>query len=100
MEKWRPTYSLEAFRNASDEGDVGFTSTALQSAFSLGFGRAEINEIIQTMKGEHFYKSMTAHRNAHIWQDVYKVPVEGGLLYVKFTSEIVTEFKVLSFKEA
>ncbi len=52
------------------------------------------------MKGEHFYKSMTAHRNAHIWQDVYKVPFEGGLLYVKFTSEIVTEFKVLSFNEA
>ena len=52
------------------------------------------------MESKHFYKSMTSHQSAQLWQDVYRVPAEIGLIYVKFTSEVVTEFKVLSFKEA
>lgn len=100
MEKKRPNYSLDSFKTASDEGEVVLTSTALQSATKLGISRAEINDLIQTMEGKHFYKSMTSHQSSQLWQDVYKVPSEVGLLYVKFTSEIVTEFKLLSFKEA
>ncbi len=100
MEKKRPTYDLGAFQKASEDGELAFTSTALQSAISLGLARAEVNEIIQTMESKHFLKSMTAHQSSQLWQDVYKVPSEVGLLYVKFTSEVVAEFKVLSFKEA
>ena len=100
MEKKRPTYSLSAFQKASEGRELAFTSTALQSAASLGLTRSEIREIIQTMEDKHFYKSMTAHQSSQVWQDVYKVPSELGLLYIKFTSEVVAEFKVLSFKEA
>jgi motility quorum-sensing regulator / GCU-specific mRNA interferase toxin len=32
-------------------------------------------------------------------QDVYRVPDDGLELYVKFTSDLVAEFKLLSFKE-
>lgn len=100
MEKKRPSYSLNSFRAAAGEGDVMFTSSALQSAANLGFSRSGIHDLIQTMEDKHFYKSMTSHQSAQLWQDVYKVPSEVGLIYVKFTSEVVTEFKVLSFKEA
>ena len=100
MEKKRPNYSLDSFKAAAGEEELIFTSSALQSAARLGFSRSDINDFVQTMESKHFYKSMTSHQSAQLWQDVYRVPAEIGLIYVKFTSEVVTEFKVLSFKEA
>jgi hypothetical protein len=46
-----------------------------------------------------FYKSMTSYRDHRIWQDVYHVPSEAGLLYIKFTADAISEFLLLSFKE-
>ena len=73
--------------------------TALKGAAALGFGREEMAATIQLMQRPHFYKSMTAYADHRIWQDVYHVPSEAGLLYVKFTADAVTEFLLLSFKE-
>lgn len=46
-----------------------------------------------------FYKSMTSYANHKQWQDVYHVPSAAGLIYLKFTDDIISEFFVLSFKE-
>ncbi len=54
---------------------------------------------IQSMRREHFYKSMTSYADHRIWQDVYHVPSEVGTLYVKFMADTITEFLLLSFKE-
>ena len=98
--KRKPTYDLEAFKAAfSEEDRVHATGTALKSAAGLGFGRAEIVATIQTMQREHFYKSMTSFADHRLWQDVYHVPSPLGVLYVKFTADVVTEFLLLSFKE-
>ena len=78
---------------------LAVTGTALRSAAALGFGRAEIVATIQTMQREHFYKSMTAYADHRLWQDVYHVPSVVGVLYVKFTADVLTEFLLLSFKE-
>ena len=51
------------------------------------------------MERPHFFKSMTSYEDHRIWQDVYYVPSSAGLLYVKFTADVVTEFLLLSFKE-
>ena len=51
------------------------------------------------MQRAHFYKSMTAHANHRVWQDVYHVPSSVGVLYIKFTTDVLTEFLLLSFKE-
>ena len=51
------------------------------------------------MQRSHFYKSMTAYADHRVWQDVYHVPSPDGVLYVKFTADLVTEFLLLSFKE-
>jgi motility quorum-sensing regulator/GCU-specific mRNA interferase toxin len=100
MEKRKPTYDLEAFRAACSAVErLNVTTTAVRTAAALGFGRAEIVETIQTMKRTQFYKSMTAHHDHHVWQDVYHVPSSVGVLYVKFTSDVVSEFLLLSFKE-
>jgi len=70
------------------------TGTALRDAFSLGYGRQEIVDVIQTIKAGHFYKTMPSEKNPGLMQDVYRVP-DGDLeLYVKFTSDLVTEFKL------
>ncbi len=78
---------------------LAVTGTALRSAAALGFRRAEIVTTIQTMRREHFHKSMTAFADHRIWQDVYHVPSPAGTLYVKFTADVVTELLLLSFKE-
>ncbi len=99
-DKKKPTYDLDAFKAAfSSTKRLKVTATALKGAAALGFGTAEIVATIQTMQRAHFYKSMTAHRNYRVWQDVYHVPSEDGLLYVKFTADAMTEFVLLSFKE-
>ena len=100
MDKKKPTYDLSAFKMAFSTVDkLNVTGTALRDAASLGFGRAEIVTTIQSMERPHFYKSMTSYADHRIWQDVYHVPSEAGVLYVKFTADVVTEFLLLSFKE-
>jgi motility quorum-sensing regulator/GCU-specific mRNA interferase toxin len=99
-EKRKPTYDLEAFKAAfSSVGKLAITTKARRSAAALGFSSAEIVATIQTMQREHFYKSMTAYADHRLWQDVYHVPSPVGVLYVKFTADVITEFLLLSFKE-
>jgi motility quorum-sensing regulator/GCU-specific mRNA interferase toxin len=99
-EKRKPTYDLEAFKLAFSTADrLNATSTALRNAFELGFDRADMVATIQTMRRGQFYKSMTAYADHRVWQDVYHVPSSAGVLYVKFTADLVTEFLLLSFKE-
>jgi motility quorum-sensing regulator/GCU-specific mRNA interferase toxin len=96
----RPTHDLEAIKATfSNTTGLNVTGTALRNAFALGYGRQEIVDVIQTIKPGHFYKTMPSEKNPGLMQDVYRVP-DGDLeLYVKFTSDVVTEFKLLSFKE-
>ena len=99
-EKRKPTYDLDAFKAAfSSVERLSVTGTALRTATALGFGRADIVAAIQGMQRRQFYKSMTAYADHRVWQDVYHVPSEQGVLYVKFTADAVTEFLLLSFKE-
>ena len=99
-DKRKPTYDLKAFKAAFVDPDkLNATVTAAKSAAALGFGRTDIVATIQTMERPHFYKSMTSFEDHRIWQDVYHVPSSVGLLYVKFTADLVTEFLLLSFKE-
>ncbi len=99
-EKRKPTYDLDAFKATfSTIEKLAVTGSALRSAASLGYGRTEIVDTIQTMQRGHFYKSMTAYANSRLWQDVYHVPSPAGILYVKFTADTITEFLLLSFKE-
>ncbi|MBF0262797.1 MAG: type II toxin-antitoxin system MqsR family toxin [Magnetococcales bacterium] len=100
MEKRSPTYDLDAFKKSfSKASRLSVTGTALRTAASMGCGRAEIVETIQTMERGQFVKSMTTHADHRAWQDVYHVPRGGKVVYLKFTADVVTEFRLLSFKE-
>jgi motility quorum-sensing regulator/GCU-specific mRNA interferase toxin len=99
-EKRKPTYDLDAFKASFISAErLAVTGSALRSAAMLGYGRSEIAHTIQSMQRAHFYKSMTAYADSHLWQDVYHVPSPMGVLYVKFTADAITEFLLLSFKE-
>ena len=95
MEKFTPTYNLEEFKKS----DFEFTKTSLKTSKELGFEESDVRDVVSTMKREHFYKSMTSYANHKIWQDVYHVPYENLVLYVKFTKNVISEFTLLSFKE-
>jgi len=71
----------------------------MQGARALGFSVQEMLTVFQVMKPRHFFKSMTSYHDHTQWQDVYYVPYEGLVLYVKFTTDCVTGFRLLSFKE-
>lgn len=99
-EKRKPTYDLTAIKEAFSSTDrLKVTSTALRTAAGLGFGRREIVATIQSMDRRQFMKSMTSYADHRVWQDVYYVPSDAGVLYVKFTADVMTEFLLLSFKE-
>jgi motility quorum-sensing regulator/GCU-specific mRNA interferase toxin len=99
-EKRKPTYDLVGFKQVfSSVEKLAVTTVALQGAAAMGMGRQGIVNTIQTMERSHFYKSMTSYANSREWQDVYHVPVEDCEVYLKFTADAVTEFKLLSFKE-
>lgn len=100
MEKHRPTYDLDAFKAAfAAPSRLAATRTALADALALGFDRSGMVAVIQTMERRHFYKSMTSYADHTLWQDVYHVPAQGLILYVKFCADVITEFRLLSFKE-
>lgn len=101
MEKRKPSHDLEAFKRvAGDPSRLRMTFVAQQGAFRLGYEESDVAALVRSMTRRMFYKSMTSFNDHRQWQDVYHVPVGGGLtVYLKFTDDIVTEFVVLSFKE-
>lgn len=100
MEKRRPTYDLDAIKAALGSVEtLAITRTAFSDALSLGFNRPGIAAVINSIRRPMFYKSMTAYADHHTWQDVYHVPADDLILYVKFQADVVTEFRVISFKE-
>jgi motility quorum-sensing regulator/GCU-specific mRNA interferase toxin len=100
VEKRKPHHDLAAFKKTfSSPEAVRVTRTALKDAQALGLTVAMMVEVFQSMRSAHFYKSMTSLADSTRWQDVYHVPWDGLLLYIKFTDDLITEFLLLSFKE-
>lgn len=99
MEKRTPHYALDSIKATfTTAASLRMTRTAQDGALSLGLLLADVVRIVQCMAREQFYKSMTTFGDHRIWQDVYHVPFEGLVLYVKFTTD-AQGYLVISFKE-
>jgi motility quorum-sensing regulator/GCU-specific mRNA interferase toxin len=99
MEKLTPTYSLTSIRaEFSNVEGLRMTVSARNGAFALSITLEGVVALIQTITRTHFYKSMTSFADHTVWQDVYHVPHEGIILYVKFTIDAEGHL-VISFKE-
>ena len=100
MDKRKPTYDLVSFKAVFSSVDkINATTVALKGARSLGLTVNGMISVIQVMERKHFYKSTTSNDDHTVWQDVYHVPYEDNVIYVKFIADVVTEFRLLSFKE-
>jgi motility quorum-sensing regulator / GCU-specific mRNA interferase toxin len=99
LEKRKPTYDLASIQAefASVEG-LRMTVSARNGAFRLGLTLEGVVILVQGITRSHFYKSMTSFADHTIWQDVYHVPHERTLLYVKFTIDVGGHI-VISLKE-
>ena len=99
VEKKKPHYDLGTIKATfCNVASLRITKTALSCAEALGISLQSVVDIIQAMTREQFYKSMTSQWSSAIWQDVYHVPHEGIVLYVKFTTD-PEGYLVISFKE-
>ncbi len=89
MEKRRPHYDLVSIKATFSTVDgLRLTESSLTFAtLDLGLSDAGIVDLVQTVERAHFYKSMTSIGDHRIWQDVYHLPFEARILYVKFTTD-------------
>lgn len=100
MEKRKPSYRLTDIKSAIGSREtLAITMSAFRDATSLGFDRGTIADVIQSINEDMFVKSMTTYADHRVWQDVYHVPEDDLVLYVKFQANAVTSFTVMSFKE-
>ncbi|RTL89268.1 MAG: type II toxin-antitoxin system MqsR family toxin [Hyphomicrobiales bacterium] len=100
MEKRRPTYDLDAIKQAIGSVDrLAITTSPLRDASALGFDRGAVVETIHSFDRRMFVTSMTTFADHRLWQDEYHVPMRGLLHYAKFQADVLTEFTVVSFKE-
>lgn len=99
VEKKKPHYSLDTIKATFVSVlALRITKTATRCAEELGITLEQVVGIIQSMTREQFYKSMTSDANSAIWHDVYHVPHDALVLYVKFTTDS-EGYLVISFKE-
>ena len=87
---------LPAVKALIAAGKVRVTVSALSGAASLGFGFDDIVETVAALTPKDFYKSMTAHADHRIWQDVYRPMTRVGAVYLKLT--VVNDVLIISFK--
>ncbi len=99
MEKQTAHYHLFQIQTIVQEHGLGaFTRTAVDNAMLMGLTEMQIIETVLGMNKTMFYKSMTTHADHTVWQDVYHVPCQNGLMaYVKLTLQ--NNFVVIQFKE-
>jgi motility quorum-sensing regulator / GCU-specific mRNA interferase toxin len=98
MDKRKRSHDLVAFK-AAFARERPITMSAARSAIALGYGMDDVAAVVASMQGAHFVKSTTSLGDHRQWQDVFHVPHDGLLLYLKFTDAVVTEFVLLSFQE-
>jgi motility quorum-sensing regulator/GCU-specific mRNA interferase toxin len=98
MDKRKPHYLLDEIQSIVARNEMNaFTTTAIRNGQDMGLDDAMMLATIARMKSVMFYKSMTTHRDATLWQDVYHVPLsDGRTAYIKLTLQrgaVVIQFK-------
>jgi len=99
MEKGSPHCKLPAVKALVQAGRVRATASAFVGARDLGINDlAGMCAIVLALNSDDFYKSMTAHGDHRIWQDVYRgITADGIEVYLKLT--VIDDLLIVSFKE-
>jgi motility quorum-sensing regulator / GCU-specific mRNA interferase toxin len=75
---------------------VRATVSARSGAVEMGFGFDGMLSVLLALTPTDFYKSMTAHDDHCIWQDVYRPTTALGTVYLKLT--VIDAVLIVSFK--
>lgn len=88
MEKIKPAYDLEKIKQKfSRAKNLKMTLTAQKCVNRLGLHLEDVILLIQSLKINDFYKSMTTYHDHRIWQDVYRKKYKSINLYIKFMKD-------------
>jgi motility quorum-sensing regulator/GCU-specific mRNA interferase toxin len=100
-EKRKPHYNLAAIQaQFTKPGGYRITVTAQDFAFGvLGLDRQGVVALVGGVQRSHFVKSMTSFGDHRIWHDVYHLPFEDTVLYVKFTKDKDGFYLLISLKD-
>ena len=100
-EKRKPHYDLAAIQGQFARPDgYRITVTAQDFAFGvLGLDREGVVALVGRVQRGHFVKSMTSFGDYRIWHDVYHLPFEDMVLYVKFTKDKDGFYLLISLKD-
>ena len=100
MEKRTPHYRLSDVQNmVADPQSRPFTVMALRGGLALGLTETEMREVVLALSRGDFYKAMTTHGDARIWQDVYHgTTPDGRPVYIKITGYADGRAPVIQFK--
>src|ERR1700710_1818350 len=97
MEKRTPHCQLAVVRSLIEQRRVRSTYSASVGATALGLDFEAMIAVVLSLTSMDFYKSMTTHADARIWQDVYRPTTDAGEVYLKLT--VVDDVLIVSFKE-
>src|SRR5882724_3933809 len=100
-EKRKPHYDLAAIQaQFARAGGYRITVTAQDFAFGvLGLDREGVVSLVSNVQRSHFVKSMTSFGDYRTWQDVYHLPFEDVVLYIKFTKDKDAFYLLISLKD-
>ena len=98
MEKRIRTYDLKGIKAAFQAvDDLRMTRTARRCIVELGISLEDVVKIIQALRSQNFYKSMTTYADHAVWQDVYYAQWDQLELYIKFMMDddghLIVSFK-------
>ena len=98
MEQQAPHYSLVVIQaQMQSVPSMNLTLSARGGIRAAGMSQVDALALVQSLKRNNFYKSMTTLADYKVWQDVYHGKWNGLRLYVKFQQ--AGEYFVISFKE-
>lgn len=80
-----------------ESGQVRATKAAREGATALGINYDGMIAVVLALTAADFYKSMTAHADHRVWQDVYRPTTAAGEVYLKLT--VIDGVLIVSFKE-
>ncbi|HEN8801183.1 TPA: type II toxin-antitoxin system MqsR family toxin [Pseudomonas putida] len=97
MEKRTPHCPLERVKALAAARRISPTGAALRGAKALGMDFSGMLEVINSLRRNDFYKSMTSHIDHRVWQDVYRPLTAIGYVYLKLS--VVDDVLIVSSKE-
>jgi motility quorum-sensing regulator/GCU-specific mRNA interferase toxin len=97
VEKSSPHCKLAVVKAMVDAGRVRTTRGAREGAVALGLDFDGMLAVVRALTPADFYKSMTAHADHRVWQDVYRPATPVGEVYLKLT--VIDDVLIVSFKE-